>query len=67
MPAVDSPKPGGLTSQELADLLRAITASDLAMGMQLTIFDPDLDPDGRLAGDLTDTTVAGLAPRATPG
>jgi arginase len=67
MPAVDSPEPGGLTAQELADLLRAFTASDLAIGMQLTIFDPDLDPDGRLAGELTDTAVAGLAPRATPG
>jgi len=27
-------------------------------------FDPDLDPDGRLAADLTDTVVAGLRPRA---
>jgi hypothetical protein len=32
--------------------------------MQLTIFDPDLDPDGRLAADLTGTVVAGLRPRA---
>ena len=31
--------------------------------MQLTIFDPDLDPDGRLAAELTDTVVSGLAPR----
>ena len=64
MPAVDSPEPGGLTYEELAVLLRALTASELATGMQLTIFDPDLDPDGRLAGELADTIVAGLAPRA---
>jgi arginase len=64
MPAVDSPEPDGLTHQELAALLRALTASELAVGMQLTIFDPDLDPDGRLAAELTDTVVAGLGPRA---
>jgi arginase len=64
MPAVDTPEPGGLTHQELVALLRVLTASELATGMQLTIFDPDLDPDGRLAAQLTDTVVAGLGPRA---
>jgi arginase len=64
MPAVDSPEPDGLTHQELAALLRTLTASELAVGVQLTIFDPDLDPDGRLAAELTDTVVAGLGPRA---
>jgi arginase len=64
MPAVDSPEPGGLTYGELAALLRALTASELATGMELTIFDPDLDPGGRLAGELADTVVAALAPGA---
>lgn len=63
MPAVDTPEPGGLTHRELVALLRVLTASELAKGMQLTIFDPDLDPDGRLAAELTDTVVAGLGPR----
>jgi arginase len=63
MPAVDTPEPGGLTHRELVALLQSLTASELALGMQLTIFDPDLDPDGRLAAELTDTVVAGLAPR----
>jgi arginase len=66
MPAVDSPEPGGLGHGELAALLRALTASELATGIELTIFDPDLDPDGRLAGELADTVVAALAPGATP-
>jgi arginase len=61
MPAVDSPEPGGLGYGELAALLRALTASELAAGMELTIFDPDLDPDGRLAGELADTVVAALS------
>jgi arginase len=64
MPAVDTPEPGGLTHGELVALLQPLTASGLATGMQLTIFDPELDPDGRLAAELTGTVVAGLAPRA---
>jgi arginase len=63
MPAVDSPDPGGLTHAELTALLQTLTASQLATGMELTIFDPDLDPGGHLAADLTDTVVAGLSPR----
>jgi arginase len=63
MPAVDSPDPGGLTHGELTALLQTLTASQLATGMELTIFDPELDPGGHLAADLTDTVVAGLSPR----
>ena len=63
MPAVDAPEPGGLSHEELVALLQPLTASPLATGMELTIFDPDLDPDGHLAADLTDTLVTGLAPR----
>jgi arginase len=66
MPAVDSPEPGGLTHQELAALLRGLTAAGLATGVQLTIFDPELDADGHLAAELAATVVAGLAPRAAP-
>ena len=50
--------------QAEAALLRALTASELAVGAQLTIFDPDLDPAGRLAAELTTTVVAGLGLRA---
>jgi arginase len=61
MPAVDSPEPGGLAYDELVALLRVFTASRLAVGMQLTIFDPELDPDGHLAAELTEAVVAGLS------
>lgn len=63
MPAVDAPDPGGLEYDELVDLLRPLVADDRCVGMQLTIFDPDLDPDGTLAAELTDTMVAALADR----
>lgn len=61
MPAVDSPDPDGLTYAELIGLLRALSASDLAVGAEVTIFDPDLDPDGHLAHELARVVVEGFA------
>src|SRR6266699_568090 len=61
MPAVDSPEPGGLDYQELTTLLRALIASDLAVGVELTIFDPDLDRDGHLARELATVVVDSLS------
>lgn len=58
MPAVDSPNPDGLEFAQLRALLAQLLASPKAVGMELTIFDPDLDPDGRLARELS-ATVAG--------
>jgi arginase len=49
MPAVDSPQPDGLSYEELHQLLAPLLMSDLATGIQFTIFDPDLDPEGRYA------------------
>jgi arginase len=58
MPAVDSPAPGGLTFEELSALLRAVVGG--AVGVQVTVFDPDLDPDGSQARALTDCLVSAL-------
>jgi len=52
LPAVDSPDPGGLEPAELADLLAALAPT--AVGAQVTVCDPDLDPDGRYARVLAD-------------
>lgn len=60
MPAVDSPDPGGLDHAQLRALLRPIVAAPKCVGIHIGIFDPDLDPDGRLAAELTDTLVAVL-------
>jgi arginase len=59
MPAVDSPDPGGLSAEQLAAILAALAPG--AAGAQVTVFDPDLDPDGRYARLLVDVIVAGLA------
>lgn len=58
MPAVDAPDPGGLRYAELVELLRPLLAAPRCAGLQVTIFDPDLDPDGRYAAELTETIVA---------
>ncbi len=60
MPAVDSPDPGGLQHEHLRQLLTPILASPKCVGFDIGIFDPDLDPDGRYAAELTDTLVAVL-------
>jgi arginase len=60
MPAVDSPQPDGLSYEELGELLRPFLGSDLAAGIQFTIFDPDLDPDGRYARDLAQAIADSL-------
>jgi arginase len=62
MPAVDSPDPDGITHEELVALLAPLAAAPGCVGLEVTVFDPDLDPDGRLARELTDTLVAALAP-----
>ena len=46
MPAVDSPEPGGLGIEELAGLLVPLVRHPKALGMEVTIYDPSLDPDG---------------------
>ncbi|MGO1070521.1 arginase family protein [Lysobacter sp. CA199] len=57
MPAVDSPTPEGLEFEQLRALLARLLASPKAVGMELTIFDPDIDPDGALAQRLADTVA----------
>jgi arginase len=46
MPAVDSRQPGGMSWDELGRLLRRLLTSGMLCGLQLTILDPERDPDG---------------------
>lgn len=47
MPAVDSREKGGLTYIEFSELLGPLLASKKAIGIEITILDPDLDIDGK--------------------
>jgi arginase len=59
MPAVDSPDPGGLNPDQLVKLLTAL--APWAIGAEVTVFDPDLDPDGRCADLLSEIIATGMA------
>jgi arginase len=61
MPAVDYRLPDGLSWTELTTLLRTALLSGHVLGLDVTIFNPLLDSDGRLARDLVDALVAGLS------
>ncbi|MFC9126335.1 arginase family protein [Streptomyces sp. NPDC057099] len=57
MPAVDYRLPGGLTWQELEAVLRTALSDDGAVGLDVAIFNPRLDPDGSIAERLTECLV----------
>ncbi len=61
MPAVDSPDPNGLVADELIALLRPLLASPHCVGLNVTIYDPDLDPDGTAGALLADIIVSAFA------
>jgi arginase len=65
MPAVDAPDPGGIAYAELELLLAGLVNTSRCLGMELTVFDPDYDPDGQYAAELVELLVTGLAPVAT--
>ncbi|MGP3999388.1 arginase family protein [Streptomyces sp. 8N706] len=60
MPAVDYRLPGGLTWQELESVLRTALADERAVGLDVTIFNPRLDPEGRIAARLAECLRQGL-------
>ena len=52
MPAVDSPEPGGFGVDALSALLTPLVQHPKALGLQLTIYDPALDPERSCAARL---------------
>lgn len=63
MPAVDSPDPGGLAPDELIALLSGLAPR--AWGASVTVFDPDLDPDGGYAETVARIIEEGLGELGT--
>lgn len=60
MPAVDYRMPGGITPDELARVLAILRDSQRVAGIDITIYNPVLDPDGSAGRVLTDVLVKGL-------
>ncbi len=61
MPAVDAPDEGGIAYAELELLIAGLVDTPDCLGLEITVFDPDYDPDGTYARELTDALVTGLA------
>jgi arginase len=66
MPAVDAPSPGGIAFADLELLIAGVAGSPHCLGMEMTIFDPDHDPQGTFAAELVETLATGLAPLLPP-
>ncbi len=66
LPAVDSPGSPGLDFDQLADLLAGITRLVPVVGSDVTIFDPELDPDGRQARRLASCIARGFLGKSSP-
>ena len=61
MPAVDYRLDnGGLEFSELSHILKTLTLSQRAIGMTITIYNPNLDPTGSIARNFVSCIVAGL-------
>jgi arginase len=65
MPAVDYRLPDGFTWDELATVLATALASERALGIELTIYNPALDRDGAAGRALADVVVGALTQTAT--
>ena len=61
MPAVDYRLPGGLTWVELETVLRTAISDGQAVGLDVTIFNPRLDPDGQITARLAECLLNGLS------
>lgn len=67
MPAVDYRLAGGLSHNELGKTLRIALASGMAVGIEITIYNPNLDEDGEAGRKLADTLTDALGTGAPVG
>jgi arginase len=66
MPAVDYRHPGGLSWEEAGEILRGLLHASGARGLEVTIFNPRLDPGGSYARRLSDL-IATVIPASRIG
>ncbi len=63
MPAVDYRYPGGISWDEAAEILGGLLSSRGACGLEITIFNPRLDPGGTIAARLSDLIASAVRHR----
>lgn len=61
MPAVDSPGSPGLSYDELSKLMRGLLATRRFLGANVSIYDPDLDPQRRYAREIVACLAAAFS------
>lgn len=66
MRAVDSPGSPGIVPEDLIAILKPLVADQRCRGMTVTVFDPDLDPDGRYAATIVALMAQLPFPRPAP-
>lgn len=59
--ACDAPQPDGLSWEELSIVLSVAMANDKAVGFEITIYNPDMDPGGLSGRGLAATIAKSLA------
>lgn len=62
LPAVDYRMPHGLNWKEATNLIRPLAQSPALVGMDVTIYNPNLDPDGRYARQIINVLADVLVP-----
>ncbi len=60
MPAVDSPGSPGLSLDQLTTLIKRLRASARIIGVDISVFDPELDPEGRYVRGLVQSLTRAL-------
>jgi arginase len=60
MPAVDYRLPDGFTRDEMHAILTTALSSRQSVGLEITIYNPALDPEGAAGRALTDILVNAL-------
>lgn len=60
MPAVDYRLEGGLSWHELETIIRIAIETGRAVGLEVTIFNPTLDPDGSISRALVTSLMRAL-------
>jgi len=66
LPAIDYPQPGGFSWQQLTEVARTAVYAKETVGWDVTIYNPDIDPEERHASAIVDFIVAvisGSGPR----
>ena len=61
MPAVDSPGSPGLDFAQLAELISRLIATGCVVGLDLTIYDPERDPENDYGPAIVECLASGVA------